>query len=192
MQSAIRFVTARRFLALAGVVAIGACSDAATSPAPAGLKNSANGTPGADTTQGTQTEWHLATIRGVVIGAHVLLTADSSSAATTPIGGAKVEIHKMALTSTTSTSGDSASMRPQDLGVVATVTADASGRFEYVLSDPIVVKFGQPSPLITYHLTITPPASSPFAAQSDIQVFFMEQFPAGQTAVNYYLYPRQN
>ena len=99
---------------------------------------------------------------------------------------AKVEIHKVGLNSSPA-AGDSASFKLQDLGVVATVTADASGKFEYVLSDPIVVKSGQP-PMITYQLTITPPAGSPLAARSGIQVFFMEQFPASLPAVNYYLF----
>jgi hypothetical protein len=103
------------------------------------------------------------------------------------VPNAKVEIHKVGLNST-SAAGDTASFTLQDLGVVARVTTDASGKFDYVLSDPIVVKSGQSSPKITYQLTITPPAGSPFAAQSGIQVFFMEQFPAGQPALNYYLH----
>ena len=78
---------------------------------------------------------------------------------------------------------------PHDLGVVATVTTDVSGKFQYVLSEPIVVKSGQPSPMTTYRLTVTPPRGSPFAAQSGIQVFFMEQFPAGTADFSYYLFP---
>jgi hypothetical protein len=189
-MSAIRFVPARRLLALVGVLALGACSDAATGLPSAGSENSASNTPtsgnpgSSDTTQGAPGEWHLATIRGVVLGTH-----ETSSSTNTSISGATVEIHKMSITA--APPGDSASTRLQDLGVVATLTSDASGGFEYVLSDPIIVKAGQPSPTITYHLTITPPAGSPFAAQSDIQVFFMEQLPATQAAVNYYLYPLQ-
>jgi hypothetical protein len=182
-------------MALAGVAVISACSGDVTGLPSAGSKNSVNGKPNSenpassDTTQGgSPGEWHLATIRGVVLGTNGWNT-DTTSSAATVISGAKVEIHKIGLKSATSAAGDSASSKFQDLGIVATATTDASGRFEYVLSDPIVVKSGQSSPMTTYHLTITPPAGSPFAAQSDVQVWFMEQFPANQTAVNYYLFP---
>jgi hypothetical protein len=193
MRFADHFVTPRRLLALVGLVAIGACSGDATgiptlSPNSAsGLSNS--GTPASDTTLGgSPGEWHLKTIRGIVLGAHSMVNADTSEFASNPIAGAKVEIHKIDLTPTTSTGGDSASRRFKDLGIVATVTADASGRFQYVLDDPIVVKSGQASPSTTYHLTITPPAGSAFPATSDVQVLFMEQLPASWDAVNYYLF----
>ena len=68
------------------------------------------------------------------------------------------------------------------------MTTDAAGKFQYVLSEPIVVKSGQPSPRITYQLSVTPPAGSAFTAQSGIQVFFMEQFPAGTADLPYYLF----
>lgn len=116
-------------------------------------------------------------------------SGDTTSATSAPIiAGAKIEIHKFSLDITAPTAGDSSTVKLQDLGIVATVTSDAAGKFEYVLSDPIIVKTGQPSPKITYRLTITPPAGSPFVAQSGIQVFFMEQLPAGTPAFNYYLF----
>lgn len=198
MFSVIRLVAARRLLALAGLVAIGACDGDVTGVPPVGSPNSANGALGtgnpasSDTAQGPSAgEWHLATIRGVVIGINVFAT-DTTPSAQNVLAGATVEVHKIGLAPTTAAGGDSTSRTFQDLGVVTTVTTDASGRFEYVLRDPIIVKSGQPSPQITYHLTITPPAGSRFAAQSDVQVLFMEQLPATQAAVNYYLFPRKN
>lgn len=198
MLSAIRFVNAGRLLAIVGVVAIGACAGDVTEVQPFGSKDLASGALGSgnpassDTTRGgSASEWHLATIRGVVLGINGF-ASDTTTSATTVQAAATVEIHKIGLTPVTSASGDTASMKFQDLGVVATVTTDAAGRFEYVLREPLVVKAGQPSPLTTYHLTITPPASSRFGAESDVQVLFMEQLPASQAAVNYYLFPRKN
>ena len=167
MRSAAHFVMARRLLALAGVVAIGACSNDVAGVTPTGSNNSVTGGPtsgnpaSSDTTGGApQGEWHLATIRGVVVGINAQAGARGDTAlGVNPItvSNAKVEIHKVGLNST-SAAGDTASYRLQDLGVVATVTTDASGKFEYVLSDPIVVKSGQSSPMITYQLTVTPPS----------------------------------
>ena len=197
MQFTTHTTSARRFLALTAALAISACSDdgGLTSP---DQKLSANGGTGSqttpsDTTVGSPTgEWHLQTIRGVLRGVTSsggLASGDTSSATAPIIAGAKIDIHKVSLDVTGATSGDSASMTLKDLGVVATVTTDAAGKFQYVLSEPIIVKSGQPSPKITYRLTVTPPAGSPFAAQSNIQVFFMEQFPAGAPDFNYYLFP---
>jgi hypothetical protein len=189
-------LTARHLLTLTAAVAIAACSDdgGLTSPDQKLIANSGTGTQSSpsDTTAGSPNgEWHLATIRGVLRGvtsASGLAAGDSSSATTSIIAGAKIDIHKYSL-DISGTTGDSASMQLKDLGVVATVTTDAQGKFQHVLADPIIVKSGQPSPKITYRLTVTPPAGSPFAAQSGIQVFFMEQFPAGTPDLNYYLYP---
>jgi hypothetical protein len=190
--SAIRFANARRLFAIGSVVVLGACAGDVTDVPPVGPSSLANGTLGSgapapsDTARGNPSgEWRLATIRGIVIGTDVFSTDTMPSPENTLVG-AKVEIHKIGLPPA---GGDSTSRRFQDLGVVATVTTDNAGKFEYVLADPLVVKSGQPSPQITYHLTITPPAGSRFAAQSDVQVFFMEQFPASMTAVNYYLFP---
>ena len=190
-------IAARRLIVLTAALTIGACSNDAglTSPDQRLLSNSGAGsqTPPSDTAVSSPSgEWHLATIRGVlhgVVGSSGLASGDSSSAATPIIAGATIAIHKFSLDVTTATSGDSASVQLADLGVVATVTTDASGKFQYVLGDPIIVKSGQPAPKITYRLTITPPVGSPFAAQSGIQVFFMEQFPAGTPNLNYYLFP---
>ena len=196
MQLMIHAATARRFLALTAALAIGACADdgSLTSPDRKLLANNGSPTTPPDTTAGSPSgEWHLQTIRGVlhgVVSSGGLASGDTSSMSTPIIAGAKIEIHKFSLdASATTTSGDSATVHLQDLGVAATVTSDAAGKFEYVLSDPIVVKSGQPSPRITYRLAVTPPAGSPFAARSDIQVFFMEQFPAGTPDLNYYLFP---
>ena len=187
----------RHFLALTAALAIGACSNDSglTSPDPKLSANSGTGsqTSPSDTTAGSPSgEWHLKTIRGVLHGVTSsarLASGDTSAMSTPIIAGAKIEIHKFSLDFSNVSPGDSASLKLLDLGVVATVTTDAAGKFQYVLSDPIIVKSGQPSPKITYRLTATPPAGSPFAARSDIQVFFMEQFPAGTPDLAYYLFP---
>jgi hypothetical protein len=192
--------SARWLLALTAAVAIAACSDNAglTSVDPKSLSTSGAGvgtqTPSSssDTSAAPSGEWHLATIRGVlhgVTGSNGLASGDSSSTTTPIIANATIEIHKFSLDAVSPASGDSASVKLRDLGVVATVTTDAAGKFQYTLSDPIVVKSGQPSPRITYRLTVTPPSGSPFAPQSGIQVFFMEQFPAGTPDLPYYLFP---
>jgi hypothetical protein len=200
MQFTTHAISARRLLVLTAALTIGACSDqnaAPTSPDPklvsnSGLVTGAQTTP-SDTTAGSPSgEWHLATIRGVLRGIASttgLTSGDTSNVSTPVIAGATIEIHKFSLDATSPTSGDTSAVTFKDLGVVATVTTDASGKFQYVLSEPIVVKTGQPSPRITYRLTATPPAGSPFAARSDIQVFFMEQLPAGTADFNYYLFP---
>ena len=197
MRFTARSVAARQFLALTAALTIGACSNDAgpTSPDQKLSANSGTGTQTSpsDTTAGSPTgEWHLKTIRGVLRGVTSsarLASGDTSATSTPIIAGAKIEIHKFSLDVSNVSAGDSASFKLLDLGVVATVTTDAAGKFQYVLSDPIVVKSGQPSPKITYRLTATPPAGSPFAARSDIQVFFMEQFPAGTPDFPYYLFP---
>jgi hypothetical protein len=51
------------------------------------------------------------------------------------------------------------------------------------------VKTGQPSPLVTYRLTISPAAGSPFAARAGVQVYFAEQLP-GDGVFRYYLFRR--
>jgi len=202
MRFTMHSISARLLLGLMTAAMIGACSDddpGLTTPNPTSFSSN----PGAGSGAGTQTpsdstlgsstgEWHLATIRGVlrgVSGSAGLASGDTSSGSVSVIAGATVEIHKFSLNAPNGTSGDSASTKAQDLGVVATVTTDAAGKFQYVLSDPIIVKSGQPTPLTTYRLTVTPPRGSPFAAQSGIQVFFMEQFPAGTADFSYYLFP---
>ena len=181
-------------LLFAGVVLM-ACSSESTSPTLGGPSASSSG-PGAedpktspDTAGPSQGEWHLKTIRGLVLGLERSTTGDSSAATTPPIANATVEIHKVSLALTAATGGDTNTVKLQDLGVVATRTTDNAGRFEYVIDEPLIVKTGQPSPLITYRLTITPPAGSPFAAQSGVQVFFAEQLP-GDGVSRYYLRAR--
>ena len=178
----------------AGVVLM-ACSSESTSPTLGGLSASSS-TPGAgdpttspDTVGPSQGEWHLKTIRGLVLGLERSPTGDSSSAGTTPVANAKVEIHKISLVMTAAAGGDTNTVKLQDLGVVATRTTDNAGRFEYVIDEPLIVKTGQPSPLITYQLTITPPTGSSFLAQSGAQVFFAEQLP-GDGVSRYYLRAR--
>jgi hypothetical protein len=84
---------------------------------------------------------------------------------------------------------DSAKQSLQDLGIVATKTTDAAGRFEYVLDDPIIVKTGQPTPLVTYRLTVHTPAGSAFAGQSGMQVLFAEQLPGDGVSHSYLFHP---
>ena len=196
MQFTAHAITARRFLALTSALAISACSDdgGLTSPDQKLLANGAGiQTSPSDTTASSPSgEWHLATIRGVLRGVTStsgIASGDTTATSTPTIAGAKVEIHKFSIDVTTATAGDSAAVQLKDLGIVATVTTDGAGKFQYVLGDPIIVKSGEPSPKITYRLSVTPPAGSPFAAQSGIQVFFMEQFPAGTPYLNYYLFP---
>lgn len=191
MLSTSHFAIALRLFGLTGVLAIAACSDDATGPTPnpaRPLGSAVAGSPG-DTTRGSTTgEWHLATIRGIALGLDKINSGaggDTTRFGTTALAGAKVEIRKVRLIPT-------ADFRPwdyQDLAVVATVTADAEGKFEYVLSEPIVVKSGEPSPMISYRVTITPLAGSPYAV-GDLQVTFAEQFQAGTTAWNYLLFRR--
>ncbi len=203
MRFTTRSISARRLLALVAVATIGACSDDGTGltlPDPtsfssnggtgSGTQNPGPKTP-SDTTAGSPSgEWHLATIRGILRGVTgSLASGDTSSSSISAVVGATIEIHKFSLSAASASAGDTAAMRAQDLGVVATVITDAAGKFQYVLSEPLVVKSGQPSPMTTYRLSVTPPRGSPFAAQSGIQVFFMEQFPAGTADFAYYLFP---
>ncbi|MEP6619045.1 MAG: hypothetical protein ABJE47_07020 [bacterium] len=195
MVSLSHFATARRVVGLVGVLAIGACSADSTGPTTTGSKSQLPGDashPASSDSTGVPAsgEWHLATIRGLVAGLdrNVLgAPADTSATGITAVGGAKVQIHKVAIHGTVNPSSPGGGLTFEDLGIVATVTTDAHGNFEYVLSDPIVVKSGQPSPMTTYQLTITPPAGSPYASQSNVQVFFLEQFPAGVSRWNYFL-----
>jgi hypothetical protein len=129
----------------------------------------------------TTREWRLKTIRGVVLG--LASTPGRSDTLQfvqygvpgTAIAGATIEIHKFTLPST-------------DLGIVTTIKSGADGKFEYVISDPLIVRTGQPSPNTTYRLTITPPAGSPFAKRTAAQVIFAEQVPAAQTVWEYYVF----
>lgn len=188
----------RHAAAVAAAVALLGCSHDSTDPTlghtPA-TAASAPGTGGTGTSQDTlgssQREWHLQTIRGAVLGLDRSTTGDTSAANTTPVANAKVEIHKISLAIVPGSGADSASRSLQDLGIVATKTTDASGRFEYVLDDPIIVKTGEPTPLITYRLTVTPPAGSPFVGQSGMQVLFAEQI-GGDGVVHYYLFRPKN
>jgi hypothetical protein len=201
MKRGTRFGTARAALALLSVAAFAACSDDSQNPtALQSSKNPGDASPGVvagasakqDSSQSNPSgEWHLATIRGVLLGLTVDSMPNSPDAPRingTPVPNATVEIHKFALP-VTSTTGDSTTITSglKDLGVVATVTADAQGKFQYVLADPLIVKTGQPSPKITYQLTVTPPSGSPFAARSGIQVYFMEQLPPTLTEFAYYV-----
>src|SRR4051812_1319937 len=185
--------------ALVAAVALLACSHDSTDPtlgAPPAVAASAPGSGGSGTTPhdtvGTSPgEWHLQTIRGAVLGLDRATTGDTSAANTTPVANATVEIHKISLVINPPTGADSASRSLQDLGIVATKTTDAAGRFEYVLTEPIIVKTGEPTPLVTYRLTVIPPAGSPFAGQSGMQVFFAEQL-GGDGVVHYYLFRPKN
>ncbi|HTE44211.1 MAG TPA: hypothetical protein VK636_03115 [Gemmatimonadaceae bacterium] len=189
MLSTSHVAVAGRLLGVAGVLAIVACSDGASGPTAIGSSPPASSVIGStgDTTRGPTTgEWHLATIRGLAIGVDRITangSVDTSAAKTTALAGAKVEIRKVQLLPAVGF----APMGYQDIGIVATVTADAAGKFEYVLSDPIVVKSGQPSPMISYRVTITPTVGSPFA-KGDLQVYFVEQFPSGIANWNYFLF----
>ena len=169
----------RHATAVAVALALVGCSHDSTGLTPGGSPSTASsGTAPSDTvTVVPHGEWHLQTVHGVLLGLERSTTGDTSAANTTPVANAKVEIHKISL----------AMSPPSDLGVVATKTTDAAGRFEYVLDDPIVVKTGEPTPLITYRLTVTPPAGSPFAGQSGMQVYFAEQL-TGDGVVHYYLF----
>jgi hypothetical protein len=186
-------VTLRAVCAGLAVAAVAACSDdalTATGPDAAPEAAALNGGPSDTSVTPPTGEWHLATIRGVVIGVERSSgLVDTSDAATTRIAGATIEIHKIDLAGTAGMAGDTTTYQLKDLGVVATVETDAQGRFEYVLSDPIIVKSGEPSPLTTYHLTITPRAGSKFAARSGVQVFFAEQLGGGGASYNYFLFP---
>jgi len=193
-------ISAQRLLILVAAATISACSDdgsGLTTPNPTLFSSNPGGgsgtqTPSDSTTGSPSGEWHLATIRGIlrgVGGPGGLASGDTSSASISVIAGATIEVHKFSLAAANAASGDTAAVKLQDLGAVATVTTDAAGKFQYVLSEPLIVKSGQPSPTTTYRLTVTPPRGSPFAAQSGIQVFFMEQFPAGTADYPYYLFP---
>jgi hypothetical protein len=173
-----------RFITLATVVAAVACSRDGVGPTvgdeSAATANGVGG-KGDTTVVSTTREWHLKTIRGVVLG---LGSAPGRSDTLqfaqygvpgTAIAGATIEIRKFTLPST-------------DLGVVTTITSDAAGKFEYVIGDPLIVRTGQPSPNTTYRLTIRPPAGSPFAKRTAAQVIFAEQFPATQTVWEYYVF----
>lgn len=177
--------------ALAAAITLAGCSGDATAPAAGGPSalSSAPGSGGpSDTLRSSPNgEWDLKTIRGVVLGLERTATGDTSSANTTPIANATIEIHKISLVMVPGTGTDTASSKSQDLGIVATKTTDAAGQFEYVIDDPLIVKTGQPSPLVTYRLTITPPAGSAFAGMSGVQVFFAEQLP-GDGVFHYYLF----
>ena len=131
----------------------------------------------------TNREWRLQTIRGVVLGRPISDMRDSLilqytqyKGGGTVVPNATIEIHKINMPST-------------DLGVVTTVRSDAQGRFEFVIDQPIIVRTGQttPSP-ITYRLTITPPAGSPFAKRTGAQVIFAEQFAPDQAVWEYYVF----
>jgi hypothetical protein len=191
MKPAILSMT-RHAVALASAVMLVACSRDSTGPAidpsPSAAASAPGGTSASSDTGGVkQGEWHLQTIRGVLLGLERSTTGDTSAANTTPVANATVEIHKISLAVTPAEGADSAAQSLKDLGIVATLTTDAAGKFEYVLADPIVVKTGVPSPLITYRLTVTPPPGSPFAAQSGMQVLFAEQI-GGDGVVHYYLF----
>ena len=60
---------------------------------------------------------------------------------------AKVVIHKVGLNSTAPAAGDSASFKLQDLGVVATVTADACGIQVFFME-----QFPASLPAVNYYL----------------------------------------
>jgi hypothetical protein len=198
MKSPAHFAT-RHAAALVVGVALLACSHDSTEPAlgaPPAVAASAPGAGGSgasphDTVGTNPGEWHLQTIRGAVIGLERATTGDTSAANTTPVANATVEIHKISLVIGAPAGADSASRSLQDLGIVATKTTDAAGRFEYVLADPIVVKTGEPTPLVTYRLTVIPPAGSPFVGQSGMQVLFAEQL-GGDGVSHYYLFRPKN
>lgn len=173
-----------RALGALAIVAIAACStDTAgpTSSDPAATSTTA-GKPG-DTSVvvPANREWRLATIRGVVMGiSRGPGVSDSAQFSQynvpgSEVAGATIEVHKFTLPST-------------DLGVVATITSDAAGKFEYVISEPLIVRTGQPSPNTTYRLTITPPAGSPFAKRVAAQVIFLEQYQSMQSIWQYYVF----
>jgi hypothetical protein len=183
--------------ALIAAIGLVGCSNDTTRPAPAdgpiasssAPGNASGGSPSSPDTLGgaPHGEWHLQTIRGAVLGLDRSAGIDTSVAAATPIANATIEIHKISLAIVPPSGSDTATAKLKDLGIVATATTDASGRFEYVISEPLIVKTGEPSPLITYHLTIIPPAGSSFVGQSDVQVFFAEQLP-GDGVFHYYLF----
>jgi hypothetical protein len=194
MKSALHSA-ARLGAALAAAAAFVACSHDSTAPSLDAGRSAAASAPGSggngsspqDTVgSAPHGEWHLQTIRGAVLGLDRATTGDTSIANTTPIAGATVEIHKISLVITQPVAGDSASGTLKDLGIVATKTTDASGQFEYVLDEPIIVKTGEPTPLVTYRLTVSPPSGSPFAGQSAMQVLFAEQL-GGDGVSHYYL-----
>ena len=184
-----------RFAAAVGTATLVACAGAdnsVTAPVLGTSTRSAttgsSGKPGTgDTTVTNPTgEWRLATIHGLLLGYDPSRTSGDTLGTSTPVANARVELHKYSLQ--TSASSDSGSTALRDLGVVATLTTDASGRFNYVLSDPIVVKSGQAPPTVTYKVNVTPPPGSPYAAAQALQVFFAEQL-TGDGTWRLYLYP---
>jgi hypothetical protein len=190
------YLASRHAAALVAAIALLGCSHDSTDPTLGKTPAASSSAPGTGTsprdTLGTSPgEWHLQTIRGQVLGMDRAATGDTSATNTTPIANATVEIHKISLVIVPPAGADSAKQSLQDLGIVATKTTDAAGRFEYVLDDPIIVKTGQPTPLVTYRLTVHTPAGSAFAGQSGMQVLFAEQLP-GDGVSHYYLFHPKN
>ncbi len=195
MQFTVRLATC---LALGGAIAVAAaCSADATDPLGTGSKPlvTSSGPGGTDSTGAggpgsSNREWKLETIRGVVLGVDRAVWApstggDTLSMSTTPVPGATIRVIKFEYNPNV-TGGDS-SVVFKELGVVATLTADANAKFEYKVSDPIVIKDGQPRPNFGYWLTITPPAGSPYLEREHTSVFFAEQFTSGDGRSSYFL-----
>lgn len=172
---------AKLFVGVVSLALVGACAgDRASSPRPI---DDGLGAGAADSLKKASAgEWHLATIRGALLGAS---STDTLHAATVAIANAKVEVHAGDL----ETGSDPRSLNFRDRGVVATLTSGPNGEIDYVVPDPIVVKTGQPSPMRTYRMIISPPAGSAYAAR-DVQVYFAEQAPSGAGRWKYYLWLR--
>lgn len=175
--------------ALAGAFVAAACSSDSVSPTLGETKlatSTSNGSGGSDTTTAGPRDgqtWTLETINGLVLGVDKAIWAPSTGgdtlvANTTPVANATVEVRPYEFTPPPAGGGDSSTVF-KDLGVEATLTTDANGKFTYKVKNPVVVVAGQPSPKRGYFVTITPPTGSPYKPRERASVIFAEPFPAG-------------